>query len=425
VPLERVFQSVVPCTVMERAGDLRHVQDFLSESLAKRKSAIAVIASDVFGMTAPTDLPPAPQQKRNKEIEMIDERLAKWLTTVIPKSKKPLIFIGRGVTRLPNLRSAMCEFMKEHPHIPCVVSLQGLRFPSEGLKGIVGIMGEGRANRLVYECDHLIILDERLGIECTGAVHEFLANKRVSSIEVSSEPQNAFTPHFSFRISEQAFIQFLDKLGIELHATEDSAWAQDISALQTPMSFPETCLRELFARCDIGEYAICLDSGQNFFWAARSLGGTKKILPIYSYHQATMGFALPAAVGASCAKEEGGVLAVCGDGGFLMHCAELETITHYNLSVKVVVLDNQGLGMVRQTQLAKHMNPLSVDLRVERFECLAQAFGLPFFEIRDEKNARYTIERFLDSPGAALLQIHIDPALQLGSRGNAFSPLPL
>jgi acetolactate synthase-1/2/3 large subunit len=170
-------------------------------------------------------------------------------------------------------------------------------------------------------------------------------------------------------------------------------------------------LRDLSAQADERTIITC-DVGQHQMWVAQHYGFRRPELHLTSGGAGAMGFGLPAAIGAQLARPECRVICVSGDGSIMMNVQELATIKRYNIPVKILLVDNQALGMVRQWQelfFAKQYSEIDLSDNPD-FVRLAEAFGLPAFIVMEKDDVPQAIHRLLSEPGPLLAHVRIEQA---------------
>ena len=355
----------------------------------------------------------------------VDEDTAQVAIEQIVNAKRPVLYIGGGIVNSGAVDSLLA--FAESLRIPVTPTLMGLGgFPSSHplCLGMLGMHGTYAANMAVAESDLLIALGVRFDDRVTGKLATFAPHAQV--IHVDIDPANIgknVTPTLALTgDAKQALDQFLSliheqsKERVQASVRQRDAWWDQIHSWQLaqPLRFsgspsqikPQTVIRELH-RLTNGQALIATDVGQHQMWVAQFYPFARPRQLITSGGLGTMGFGLPAAMGAQLALPHQLVVAVVGDGGFQMTNQELATAAQYDLPVKVLIMNNGYLGMVRQWQEMFYDRTYSeVDISVAPdFVKLAQAYGAAGFRAKEPSDLRDVMEAALRHRGVAVVDI--------------------
>ena len=355
----------------------------------------------------------------------IDGKSAQCAVEQILEAKRPVLYIGGGVTNSGAVNSLLS--FAEALRLPVTPTLMGLGgFPSSHplCLGMLGMHGTYAANMAVAESDLLVALGVRFDDRVTGKLATFAPQAKI--IHVDIDPANIgknVAPTLALTGDlRPALDQFLSLIHEEGPATSQRSieqrepWWDRIRSWQRsqPLRFdgsqnqikPQTVIRELH-RLTSGEAIITTDVGQHQMWVAQFYPFAKARQLITSGGLGTMGFGLPAAIGAQLAFPNQLVVAVVGDGGFQMTNQELATAVQYDLPVKVLVMNNGYLGMVRQWQEMFYDRTYSeVDISVAPdFVKLAEAYGAAGFRAEKPSELPDVIEAALKHKGVAIVDI--------------------
>ncbi len=343
---------------------------------------------------------------------------------LLQKSERPLICAGGGViggNAAEQLRQFSTKFQ-----IPVVTTLMGIGAldTTESLSmHMLGMHGMAYANYAVMDCDFLIMVGARFDDRVAGKVQEFAPKARaVAHIDIDAaeigKVRSVTWSHIGS--AREALIDLMQR-GKDF-SKDFSKWLAHAADLKKqhvrnydresekiqPYHVIE-CLNEITG----GEALVCTGVGQHQMWAAQYLDFKHPRSLLTSGSMGTMGFGLPAAIGAQAAFPDRLVIDVDGDGSMRMNLGELETATTYNLPIKILVLNNHGDGMVRQWQKLYFGNRFSgsdKSLRQKDFVATAQADGFGFAARLSEKMAvRETLKKFVEFEGPAFLEVMIDP----------------
>ncbi|MES9876044.1 MAG: acetolactate synthase 2 catalytic subunit [Candidatus Sedimenticola sp. PURPLELP] len=330
-------------------------------------------------------------------------------------SRKPLIYAGGGVT----LAGATEQFrdFTETTGIPTVLTLKGIGNLAGDHPlnlGMLGMHGSVAANKAVQECDLLIAVGARFDDRVTGKLARFAPDAKVIHIDVDAAEIG------KIRGVECAIRADLpETLAAISTPLEIGNWREQCRRLHESEGFeamngqgsngPATFLKQLSRSAGKRAIVSC-DVGQHQMWVAQHYPFSDPRNHLSSGGLGAMGFGLPAAIGASLARSGDTVINIAGDGSFMMNMQELATLTRYGIPVKMIILDNSGLGMVRQQQAVCYGNrQTEVDLSDNPdFVAVANAFGIQAERLDDQGDAQGAIDRLLSSKGPALLHVPIE-----------------
>jgi len=369
--------------------------------------------------------------------------VANAVTTIL-KSRRPILYVGGGIVN-SGAGESLRAFAEELqlPVAPTLMGLGGFESGHPLCLGMLGMHGTYAANMSVAESDLLIAVGVRFDDRVTGKLATFAP--QASIIHVDIDPANIgknVAPTLSIAGDAQAvlneFLSFTKQVSPQvldesLNARE--SWWKKIRAWQRsqPLRFsgsqsqikPQAVIRELH-QLTKGEAIITTDVGQHQMWVAQFYPFTRTRQLITSGGLGTMGFGLPAAVGAQLACPNELVIAIVGDGGFQMTNQELATAVQYNLPVKILIMNNGYLGMVRQWQEMFYDRTYSeVDISVAPdFVKLAEAYGVAGFRATHPDELHDVLKAALDHKGVAVIDIvvskeeNVFPIVPAGANAN-------
>lgn len=334
---------------------------------------------------------------------------------LLRSSHRPVIYAGGGVT-LAGAEAAFRRFV-EATGIPTVLTLKGLGNLPDGHPcnlGMLGMHGSVAANRVAQECDLLVVVGARFDDRVTGRLDRFAPHARVVHLDGDAAQVG------KLRAADCALVGAIGPALEALAAPLDiEGWRRHCRALHGMEGFaaragagpgidPAAFLRRLAAAVERRAVISC-DVGQHQMWVAQYYPFDHPRQHLTSGGLGAMGFGLPSAIGAQLARPDVPVVNVSGDGSFLMNVQELATLKRYGLPVKVVVFDNQRLGMVRQQQeLCYDGRYTEVDLSDNPdFTAVAAAFGLPARRVSEAAAVEEAIDWCLRTPGPCLLHVPV------------------
>ena len=337
---------------------------------------------------------------------------------LLKNARKPVLYVGGGVG-MAKAVPALREFLAQ-TQIPSVSTLKGLGAidPNDDVyMGMIGMHGTKAANFAVQESDLLLVCGARFDDRVTGKLDTFAPHAKVIHCDIDAAEIH------KLRRADVALqgdlIQALNALKQEL---DIEPWREQIRNFKAKLDFtyvenqgnrpidPWALLNTLSNRKP-NNAVICTDVGQHQMWSAQHMKHFAPENYITSAGFGTMGFGLPAAVGAKKARPQDEVILVTGDGSLMMNIQELGSIKRGNLPVKILLLDNQRLGMVRQWQdlfWNKRRSETILDDNPD-FVMLANAFGIPAERIESADDVDAALNRLLNSKTAYLLQVCIPP----------------
>ncbi|KTR47639.1 acetolactate synthase catalytic subunit [Pantoea ananatis] len=358
---------------------------------------------------------PSPQLMPVEEVMSMPHQAIVEARAMMAQAKKPIFYVGGGVgmaQAVPALRALMQE-----TGIPSVATLKGLGSvdaDSEGYLGMLGMHGTKAANLAVQSCDLLIAVGARFDDRVTGKLDTFAPLASVIHLDVDPAELNKLRrAHVSLQGDLNHVLPALSQpLQIQTWRDEvaalkaQHAWRYDHpgEAIYAPLLFKQLSDRKP------ANTVITTDVGQHQMWAAQHIVCDAPEDFITSSGLGTMGFGLPAAIGAQVARPNDTVICVSGDGSIMMNIQELGTIKRGKLPVKILLLDNQRLGMVRQWQQLFFDGRYSETILTDNpdFLTLASAFDIPGQRITRKDQVDAALDALLSSEGPYFLHVSID-----------------
>lgn len=345
-----------------------------------------------------------------------DRSLLHLAHELLKAAHKPVAMVGGGckLSNATRLFRAWCE----RAQVPVITTLNGIGsvdpdYP--GWLGMPGMHGHRRCNRALTACDLIVALGIRFDDRVTGKLAAFAPEARIIHIDIDEAELNKLVKVDAPLHSDldEALADWLPLFDID-PVPDFTAWRAEAMAVGDGLAAPEfgdggeippTALLDELVRLIDGDTVVTTDVGQHQMWAAQRVRPSHPTKFITSGGAGTMGFGVPAAMGAQFACPNDQVVAIVGDGGFQMTMAELATIRRCRLPVKILVMDNKYLGMVRQWQEMFFDNRYSgVDLSDNPdFAAIARVYGIAAFSLNQAAHLRETLAAWLNTEGPALL----------------------
>jgi acetolactate synthase I/II/III large subunit len=388
---------------------------FYLASTGRKGPVLVDIPKDIF--IAKSDAPfPTTIERRGYRIPGAPPaEQVETVAKLINEAKRPLIIAGAGILH----SGAMAELLElaETANLPVVNSLLGLgsipRDHSLSL-GMMGMHGEATGTLAVQEADLVLGIGIRYDDRLTGNTALFAEKAKLVHFDIDPSEVGKTVSPVAFVIGDiKASLTELNKLvGKRTHP----AWWKQVRSWQEtyPLVVPEgkflsrTVLRALNEHTN-GEAIVATDVGQHQMWTAQFYKVKKPHNFLSSGGLGTMGYGFPAAMGAKFARPDDEVWAVVGDGGFQMTLQELQTAVEYGCNVKICLLNNGFLGMVRQWQEMYYDNRHShVAMGSPDFGKLAEAYGMQFFRCSREEDLDATIEGARAHAGPVLVEFVVE-----------------
>ena len=339
---------------------------------------------------------------------------------LIRNAKRPIIFVGHGVSESGAMEQV--RTLAERAQIPVALTLLGLgAFPaSHPLNlGMMGMHGECWVNDAIQDADLIIACGMRFDDRVTGTLATYAQKAKKIHIEVDPAEINKNVKVDVALIGDLR--EVLEQLLPRISGRDGSAWLKTIdaskgaSAVRDIKNLPDSghlyaahVVHDLW-RITGGNAIVVTDVGQHQMWEAQYFHHEHPRTLITSGGLGTMGFALPAAIGAKFACPDKEVWVIAGDGGFQMTAAELSTIVQENIKINIAVINNGFLGMVRQWQeFFYERNYESTPLISPDFVKLADAHGIPGVAVRTRAEVASAVEEARSAPGAFLLNFLVE-----------------
>lgn len=343
----------------------------------------------------------------------------------LAKARKPIILAGGGVI-MANASEVLCELAHEL-NIPVATTLMGLgAFPANGdlWLGMVGMHGTYAANMSINHADLLVCVGARFDDRVTGRLQDFASHARIVHIDIdpTSIRKNVEVDVPVVGDCRQALEGILEICRAKMADTDWSGmhadWLQTVHEWKAnhPLAYnknghikPQQVIETMYSITK-GDAIIATEVGQNQMWAAQFYTFTKPRTLLTSGGLGTMGYGFPAAIGAQFAFPDKLVINVAGDGSIQMNIQELATVVQNKIPVKVVILNNGHLGMVRQWQeLFYNRNYSHTNMEAQPdFVKLAEAYGAEGYRISKPEELEDELRKALTSPNPAFIDVMVE-----------------
>lgn len=387
---------------------------------------------DVLLKTADYVWEPCVGIRSYKPNPILNEELVCEAAAMINEAQKPLILVGNGV----KISGAEAELIAvaQRAQIPIASTLMGLSaVPSAHplYVGMLGMHGNIAGNLMTQESDLLIAVGMRFSDRVTGDLKTYAPKARVihieiDPVEIDKNVKSTIALNSDAKVALEALLPLLQEKSkpewlevAKRHAVDE--WQNVIKRQLAPERDELTMGETVKAVADAtkGDSIIVTDVGQQQMFAARYSKYNRTCSFITSGGLGTMGFGLPAAIGAKVARPDEEVIVLIGDGGFQMTMQELGTMLHWGIGVKIIVLNNNFLGMVRQWQeLFMEKRYASTELVNPDFVRIAEAYGIPSRRVISRSDLAPAIEEMLATQGAYFLEVIV------GRQDNVFPMIP-
>ena len=354
------------------------------------------------------------------------------LIDLILKAKKPVVYTGGGVI---NSGPQASETLKEFVRLigfPITSTLQGLgAFPGDDNQfiGMLGMHGTYEANNAMHDCDLLINIGARFDDRITGKIDEFSPKSKKVHIDIDPSSINKIIKVDLAIVGDvnEVIKSVIKKINKKRNGLKDSnkqkisKWWEQISKWRTKDSLgfinsnkeikPQHAVKRLYELTKNQDTFITTEVGQHQMWAAQHYKFNKPNRWMTSGGLGTMGYGLPAAVGVQIAHPDKLVIDIAGEASVLMTIQEMSTAVQYNLPIKIFILNNQYMGMVRQWQELLHEKNYSESYSeaLPDFVKLAEAYGCKGIKADNPNELDNKIKEMIDFKGPVIFDCHVDP----------------
>jgi acetolactate synthase-1/2/3 large subunit len=353
------------------------------------------------------------------------------LVDLMKKASKPVFYTGGGVINSGPKASELLRELVSITGFPITSTLQGLgAYPGDDNQflGMLGMHGTYEANNAMHDCDLLINIGARFDDRITGKIDEFSPKSKKVHIDIDPSSINKIVKVDLSIVGDVSDViksttKTLKKKNLNLEKSNKqkiSKWWQQIQKWRTKKSLnfvnsnkiikPQHAVQRLYELTKNQDTYITTEVGQHQMWAAQHYKFNKPNRWMTSGGLGTMGYGLPAAVGVQVAHPKKLVVDIAGEASILMNIQEMSTAVQYNLPVKIFILNNQYMGMVRQWQELLHEKNYSESYSkaLPDFVKLAEAYGCVGIRAEDPDELDEKIEEMISTDGPVIFDCHVD-----------------
>ena len=335
---------------------------------------------------------------------------------MINQAKRPVLYLGGGtINAAPQVRK-----LAEQANLPTTMTLMALGvLPTDHplSLGMLGMHGARSTNFILQEADLLIVLGARFDHRAIGKTQEFCPNAKIIHVDIDrAELGKIKQPHIAI---QGDVAEVLTQLTPRLMPTERAPWRALVASLQQefPFNMPNADdplshygLINAVAACAEEDAIITTDVGQHQMWTAQAYPLRRPRQWLTSGGLGTMGFGLPAAIGAALAEPDRQIICFSGDGSLMMNIQEMATAAENGLNIKVILMNNQALGLVHQQQsLFYKQNVFEATYPgMVSFIKIAEGFGMSSCDLNEAQDPQAALREAMARPGPSLIHVRID-----------------
>ncbi|WP_142984760.1 acetolactate synthase large subunit [Atlantibacter hermannii] len=335
---------------------------------------------------------------------------------MINQAKRPVLYLGGGtINAAPQVRK-----LAEQANMPTTMTLMALGvLPTDHplSLGMLGMHGARSTNFILQEADLLIVLGARFDHRAIGKTQEFCPNAKIIHVDIDrAELGKIKQPHIAI---QGDVAEVLTQLTPRVMPTERAPWRALVASLQQefPFNMPNADdplshygLINAVAACAEEDAIITTDVGQHQMWTAQAYPLRRPRQWLTSGGLGTMGFGLPAAIGAALAEPDRQIICFSGDGSLMMNIQEMATAAENGLNIKVILMNNQALGLVHQQQsLFYKQNVFEATYPgMVSFIKIAEGFGMSSCDLNEAQDPQAALREAMARPGPCLIHVRID-----------------
>ena len=361
-------------------------------------------------------------------LPQIDNQVISQVADLLINSKKPIIYAGGGVVNAGLEASNLLTELVNLLEAPVTLTLMGLGAVSnknQNFLGMLGMHGTYEANLAMHNCDVMLNVGARFDDRVTGRLNAFAPKSKKIHIDIDKSSINKVV-HVDFGIIGDCkevlslLIKEIKKSHNIKSIQSKSSWWDQINNWRAKNSLgfiqgattikPQQAIKSLYEKTIDKDTYVTTEVGQHQMWAAQYFGFSAPKHWMTSGGLGTMGYGLPSSVGVQIAHPKSLVIDISGEASFLMNMQELSTIVQYNLPIKIFILNNQWMGMVRQWQELNHGSRYSQSYTssLPDFIMLAKSFGIKGLRVDEVSSLDATIDEMINTNGPVIADIRVE-----------------
>ena len=367
-------------------------------------------------------------KKATNHQSKIDQDLIDKVAKLLLQADRPIIYAGGGVVNSGPKASKLLTELVNLLDCPVTLTLMGLGCvpnTNKNFLGMLGMHGTYEANLAMHNCDVMLNVGARFDDRVTGRLNAFAPNSKKVHIDVDKSSINKVVSVDYGIIGDctevlSVLVQEIKKLHNQKIIKPKTKWWSQINQWKEKNSLgfkqignnikPQQAIKSLYEKTKNLDTFITTEVGQHQMWAAQYFGFSKPNHWMTSGGLGTMGYGLPSSVGVQIAHPKSLVIDISGEASFLMNMQELSTIVQYNLPIKIFILNNEWMGMVRQWQELNHGSRYSESYTASLpdFVKLAECFGITGLRVDNVKNLEATIDDMININGPVIADIRVE-----------------
>jgi len=358
----------------------------------------------------------------------IEQELVNLAVSLLERAERPIVYSGGGVINSGSKATKLLTELAKLTGFPVTNTLMGLGgYPGndEQFVGMLGMHGTYEANMAMHECDVMLAVGARFDDRVTGKLQDFAPHAQIVQIDIDRSSINKNVPVDIALLGDAstvlgALIKTWKKKGCEARQASIRRWWEQINAWRaidclryensSTVIKPQYAIERLHAHTKDRDVYFTTEVGQHQMWAAQYLRFDEPKRWMTSGGLGTMGYGFPAATGVQVAHPESLVVDVAGEASFLMNMQELSTIKQYRLPIKVFILNNEYMGMVRQWQEFFHGGRYSESYTdsLPDFVALAEAYGIKGLRAKVPSEVDGLIEEMINHDGPVVADVLVE-----------------
>ncbi len=432
------------CKIITKIEDLSYeLEKAVYISNTGRKGPVLLeIPDDLSRMQMPKKLRKFKVEKKVKrESKLKIDRVVKMLE----RSKKPLLIIGNGVQSSKSLNDVKRLIKKIRIPYACTWATAHNFLTTDKLNsGLFGVAATRFGNFTLQTADLIVFLGTRLSAQIVGSdIRQFAPKAKKILVEIDKQEfTNHRLPRVDLKINYdvKAFLSKINKLNLKINETSIKSWVNKINFYKN--NYKILTKKNIAHKLTVDPYfffdhmfdvvkknsIIIPDASANLIWVYQALKIEKKLKLFTAFNHSPMGYSMAAGIGAWFADKKNTVLAIIGDGSMPMNIQELETIKNFNCNIKIIVINNKGYSLIKQTQETwLNSNYAGVDkasgLSLPNNCKIARAYGIESIVLSNNREVKKNLKKIISKKGPILIDVMIDPKARVKPKIEFGKPL--